>query len=59
MIRPGTWWIYSATDPRWKAEGRGQVGGFLKPDGVDEAIEKLKLLYGKPPDDLTWEYFKD
>lgn len=59
MIRHGTWWIASKTDPRWKASGRGEVGMFAKPPEVDTKIAELKVTLGDPPDDLEWGYMKD
>jgi hypothetical protein len=59
VMRPGTWWIRSAKDPRWKASGAGDVGMFARPTEVDTKIEELKRSLGDPPDDLEWGYVKD
>ncbi len=59
-MKQGSWWVTSKSDPRWKADGRGDVGMFAKPDGVDGAIALLKEEIGEePPTDLEWGYMKD
>ena len=62
MRTPGTWWLTSATDPRWVAHGTGEVGGMIGPNQVPEAkkaMDALKKKYGNPPEDLEWGYTKD
>jgi len=60
MLKEGTWWLKSKSDPRWDAEGRGSVGMFAVPTGAEEAIEKKKAeLKEEPPDDLEYGYMKD
>lgn len=59
MIKPGTWWIKSESDPRWDASGKSSaVGGFTHPREVTEHIEKVKKRLGEPPKDLEYGYFK-
>jgi hypothetical protein len=57
--RPGTWWIRSESDSRWNSSGRARVGGFAKPQEVDEEVKRLKKTLGEPPQDLEWGYMKD
>jgi hypothetical protein len=59
MMRPGTWWIRSESDPRWPAIGRGEVGMLVRPPEVDVKIAELTKLYGDPPVDLESGYEKD
>jgi len=60
MLKEGTWWLESKSDPRWDAEGRGLVGGFDTPAEAMEAIEEKKAeLQEEPPEDLEYEYMKD
>jgi hypothetical protein len=60
MMAKGCWYLFSKKDQRWNySEDNAWVGGFEKPNGVDEKIEELKKLYGEPPDDLEWGYMKD
>lgn len=60
MIRQGTWWIKSKSDPRWYASGRGEVGMFSV-DGREyqEVVDSLINRYGDPPVDLRIGYMKD
>lgn len=59
-MRPGTWWIRSASDPRWKASGHSDiVGMFMRPPEVDSKLSELTKVLGDPPDDLEWGYMKD
>jgi hypothetical protein len=59
-LRKGCWWIRSKKDKRWNCDGNSDlVGGFVIPEECKKTIEKLKLKYGDPPEDLTWEYMKD
>jgi hypothetical protein len=60
--KPGTWYFHSESDPRWRASGRAKVGGAafgLMPEEAKQEIERLKKLYGEPPTDLTYGYYKD
>ena len=58
--KKGSWWIKSASDPRWNADGRSYVGMFSMPPEAKRKIEKLKKKLGEePPEDLEWGYFKD
>jgi hypothetical protein len=61
LLKPGTWYIVSKSDPRWQASGRSEmVGGFAMPDECREAINKKKRELGTdPPKDLEWGYMKD
>lgn len=59
MMRMGTWWLRSASDPRWNAGGRSQVGMFSVPLAAKEKIEELKLKLGEPPEDFEIGYMKD
>lgn len=58
-VREGSWWMSSKKDPKWNANGRGMVGGFVMPQEVETMLEHLKTKYGDPPDDLEFGYMKD
>jgi hypothetical protein len=58
-LKPGTWWIRSEKDPRWNADGKGQVGMFGRPAEAEAKVEELKKTLGDPPEDLEWGYMKD
>ena len=47
----GLWSIYSDTDPRWNAKGYCDVPD-MSLGQVSSAYEKLKELYGEPPQDI-------
>lgn len=55
----GTWWIQSKSDPRWNISGRSEVGLMTMPQEARALFEKMKELYGEPPDDLEQDYMKD
>lgn len=54
--KPGSWYLESKKDPRWNAAGRSSRLVLLSglPDDVKTEVERLKALYGEPPDDLEW-----
>ena len=57
--KPGSWWIRCKSEPYWNASGTSYVGGFVMCPEAEEALEKLKELYGEPPADVEWGYMKD
>lgn len=60
MIKEGSWWLKSVSDPRWDCYGSGMVGGFEVPQGATSKMEELKKeLEEEPPDDLEFGYMKD
>ena len=59
MITKGTWWLKSKTDPRWNADGRALVGGFVRPPELEKKLNELTKKLGPPPEDLEWGYMKD
>jgi hypothetical protein len=59
MLKLGTWFISSKSDPRWNASGKALVGLFGIPDEAKNKVAFLKLEYGEPPADLEWGYVKD
>ena len=61
MMAPGTWTVWSESDPRWNGDGRDHaVGMFSMPVGAQEHIKKLReMLKCEPPDDLQYAYMKD
>jgi hypothetical protein len=60
MIKQGSWWIESKSDPRWNCQGQGYVGGFECPSDATSAMEEKKKELGEdPPDDLKYGYMKD
>lgn len=56
----GSWTIHSESDPRWNKIGRGEgaivTGG---PEEMKDWLKQAEHLYGKPPKDLTWSFWKD
>lgn len=58
LTKEGAWYIYSKKDKRWCVNGTAMVGGFQMPQECEEALERLKKKYGKPPKDLEWGYEK-
>ena len=59
LLREGTWWIKSETDPRWNCVGRGMVGGLSMPTEAERKLGWLSKEYGPPPVDLEGGYVKD
>ena len=60
VIRKGSWWVSSKIDPRWNANGRGIVGGFVMPSEAKDFIDKKKKeLNEQEPSDLEYGYMKD
>jgi hypothetical protein len=60
MIRSGSWWVESKSDPRWNGSGSDIVGGFEIPPAAKEHIEAKKAQFAcEPPEDLTFGYMKD
>ena len=47
-VREGSWWLRSKSDPRWNADGRTGVGGFVMPKECEEKLEELKRELGEP-----------
>lgn len=60
-LRPGTWALHSESDPRWNANGRSEAIWVTAgvPKEVQEAIKKLMMEYGEPPEDLEYSVMKD
>lgn len=60
IIRDGSWWVTSETDPRWNCSGRGFVGGLMCPGNAKDEIDRIKEELGEePPEDLSFGYMKD
>lgn len=60
IIREGSWWLCSESDPRWNTNGRGIVGGLVMPDDAQDYVDKKKKkLNEEPPKDLEFGYMKD
>jgi hypothetical protein len=59
LIEQGTWWLISKQDPRWNVQGKGMVGGFVRPKEASDKLEELTQKLGPPPEDLEWGYMKD
>lgn len=57
-MKPGIWYLYSKSDPRWCVSGETVVGMWGKPQECDEAQERLTQELGEPPADLHWGYEK-
>lgn len=49
----GWWWLSSNSDPRWKADGRGEVGGYDMCPEAKKALEALKTKYGSK---VPWDF---
>ena len=59
-MKEGSWTLWSASDPRWRAHGSGSVGMFGVPADAQRHINKLKEeLKEDPPKDLEFSYMKD
>lgn len=58
--KPGSWSVYSQSDPRWNRHGRCNmwVTAGPAPDAL-AWIEECKASYGEPPDDLDYSCMKD
>ena len=60
MMRSGSWWLKSESDPRWNAHGSDNYcGGFVMPKECEKKVKELKKELGLPPDDLEYGYMKD
>jgi hypothetical protein len=60
FLRPGTWWVRSASDPRWNCTGiSNAVGGFVIPQEAQAYLERKEKELGPPPKDAEWGYEKD
>ena len=58
MLKEGTWYLESLSDPRWNTAGRGTVGGFEMPEACRTKIRELEQQYGTQPADLIYGYEK-
>jgi len=59
LLTEGSWWIRSKSDPRWNADGSGEVGGFIVPPDAQAVIDRFKRELGcDPPGDLEYGYMK-
>lgn len=59
MMKEGSWWVGSISDPRWNKNGRGMVGMFSAGSGAQDWINQCKENFGEVPTDLTFGYMKD
>jgi len=60
LLKEGTWWLKSKSDPRWDNKGRGSVGMLCIPLEAEKVIEEKKVeLKEEPPEDLEYGYMKD
>lgn len=60
MIKWGSWWLKSKSDPRWNGNGKDLVGGFAINYEAQKHIDKLKEEFGEePPEDLEYGCMKD
>lgn len=60
LLREGSWWTRSDSDPRWNMDGRGVVGLLSMPPDAQAAVEAKRTELGEePPRDLTYGYMKD
>lgn len=53
---PGYWWIHSKVDHRWRAEGKGEVGGTDMCREAKYKFHEMKKRYGTPPWDLIYRF---
>jgi hypothetical protein len=58
LTSAGYWYIDSKIDPRWNANGYGNVGGCCMPPACAAAIKNNEKMYGEQPEDLEWGYEK-
>ncbi len=62
MLKEGTWWLKSESDPRWNCSGRDNVGMFMTVEACPPALLELKKKtkeLGIAPKDLEFGYMKD
>ena len=59
IVRKGSWYMRSKSDPRWNCSGKDYVGGFDLPLGMQKKLKELTESYGSQPSDLTWHYNYD
>lgn len=60
MMKQGSWWVKSVSDPRWDDNGRGEVGMLGLPKGAENSIDRMKeRLKIELPKDIEYGYMKD
>ena len=52
LVRPGTWWVRSASDPRWDAQGTASSSVDRIPPQANAHVEACRRTLGEPPADL-------
>ena len=52
LVRPGTWWVRSASDPRWDAQGTASSSADTIPPQANGHVEQCRRTLGEPPPDL-------
>ena len=52
LVRPGTWWVRSASDPRWNAQGTAASSIDRIPPQAAAHVDALRPTLGEPPADL-------
>ena len=52
LVRPGTWWVRSVSDPRWNARGTAASSVDRIPVQANAHVDACRRTLGEPPDDL-------
>lgn len=61
LMREGTWWVSSRSQPEWNRSGNGRVGGGVTIDDIPEAqiwLRYCRQVYGPEPEDLTFGWMR-
>lgn len=62
MMKEGSWWLSSKTNPEWNRSGRGPVGGGITVEQIPEAqiwLRYCREVYGPEPEDLMLGWMSD
>lgn len=58
--KPGSWWLMSKSDPKWKATGHVEALSVTQmPLDAQKALDELRKKYGNEPPDLEYGCMKD
>jgi hypothetical protein len=56
VLCDGYWWLRSTVDRRWRAEGKGEVGGTDMCEPAKKAFFEMKQKFGNPPWDFVYRF---
>jgi hypothetical protein len=55
----GIWWLWSASDVRWRVRGVAQILDIGdRPEELDITVRRLTAAYGQPPADTEVAWVK-